>query len=104
MRDTKPQIRRPNGYEIRNAEGLYWDDRVGWTTIGMRWGGYRRRDMLAKARKVGGKLVRLTLVRQSRTGRAAILCPECSVLAQENARLVLELDRLRVRVTELERA
>ena len=85
---NEPQIRRPSGCEIRNAEGLYWDDQEKrWSSIGTRWQGFRRRDMLRKARTVGGKLVRLTLVRRSSTGRTAVRCEECCIHVHANTRL-----------------
>lgn len=74
-----PVLRRCNGYEIRNAEGLYWDSAHEiWVPIGTRWSGFSRREMWRLAREVGGVVVRLTLVRRSRIGRTAIRCPECA--------------------------
>lgn len=99
---NEPQIRRPSGCEIRNAEGLYWDDQEKrWSSIGTRWQGFRRRDMLRKARTVGGKLVRLTLVRRSRTGRTAVRCEECCIHVHANTRLRKALRDVHEKVSNL---
>lgn len=72
-------IRRHNGWEIRNADGLYWHStHRAWEPVGTRWSGFSRREMRRIAREVGGVVVRLTLVRRTRTGRTAVLCPECA--------------------------
>ena len=74
-----PVIRRHNGWEIRNKDGLYWDSHSKmWAPVGMRWSGFGRREMRKMAREVGGTLVHMVLVRRSRTGRTAVRCPDCA--------------------------
>ena len=50
---------------------------------------------------VGGKLVRLTIVRRSRTGRAAVRCEECCIHVHANTRLRKALRDVHEKVSNL---
>lgn len=79
---TDGTLRRHNGWEIRNADGLYWDGRGAWVPVGMRWCGHSRRSMRRLAKEVGGTLVQMVLVRRTKTGRTVVRCPECASMAR----------------------
>lgn len=108
MNEPPRQIRRDNGWEIRNRDGtMRWcafneqgEPEGSWKPLGescTRYHGYSRTEMRGRAREVGGRAVHMLLVRHSKASAAILAEREACAQVAESLQAPFVAARIRER-------